>query len=73
MFEGKDFEVKWAMVAQMESVQMVFAVAAVEQLVVRQWDFSGAYLNGTMDHPIYMKQPRGFAKQGEETKVGLLL
>jgi hypothetical protein len=73
MVEGKDFEVKWAMVVRMESVQMVFAVAAVERLVVRQWDFSSAYLNGTMDRPMYMKQPRGFAKQGEESKVCLLL
>jgi hypothetical protein len=68
MVEGKDFEVKWGMVAR-----MVFAVAAVKQLVVRQWDFSRAYLNGTMDRPVYMKQPTGFAKQGEEDKVCLLL
>ena len=36
MVEGKDFEVKWAMVARMESVRMVFAVAAVKGLHVRQ-------------------------------------
>jgi hypothetical protein len=35
MVEGKEFEVKWAMVARMESVGMVFAVAAVKQLHVR--------------------------------------
>jgi hypothetical protein len=50
MIEGKDFEVKWAMVARMESVQMVFTVVAVKGLVVQQWDFSGVYLNSTMDH-----------------------
>jgi hypothetical protein len=49
MVEGKDFEVKWAIVEWMESVRMVFAVAAARRLVVWQWDFSGAYLNGTMD------------------------
>jgi hypothetical protein len=73
MVEGKDFEVKWAMVARMESVHIVFAVAAVKGLHVRQWDFAGAYLNGVMDKPVYMRQPRGFAKQGEEHKVCLLL
>jgi hypothetical protein len=73
MIEGKDFEVKWAMVARMESVRMTFAVAAVNRLHVQQSDFSGAYLNGTMDRPVYMKQPKGFAKQGEENKVCLLL
>jgi hypothetical protein len=72
MVEGKDFAVKWAMVARMESVRMVFAVAAVQGLRVRQWDFSGAYLNGEMDTTVYMKQPIGFAKQGEEHRVCLL-
>ncbi|KAF7333549.1 Retrotransposon Ty1-copia subclass [Mycena sanguinolenta] len=73
MVEGKDFDTKWAMVARMESVRMVFAVAAVKGLYTRQWDFSGAYLNGKMDRPVYMRQPRGFAKAGEEEKVCKLL
>ncbi|CAK5276897.1 unnamed protein product [Mycena citricolor] len=73
MVEGRDFGTKWAMVARMESVRMVFAVATVKNLKVRQWDFSGAYLNGEMDQPVYMKQPRGFEKKGEESKVCLLL
>ncbi|CAK5280773.1 unnamed protein product [Mycena citricolor] len=73
MIEGRDFGTKWAMVARMESVRMVFAVAAVNRLHVQQWDFSGAYLNGTMDRPVFMKQPRGFEKKGEEDKVCLLL
>ncbi|CAK5282843.1 unnamed protein product [Mycena citricolor] len=73
MVEGRDFGTKWAMVARMESVRMVFAVASVKGLHVRQWDFSGAYLNRTMDQAVYMKQPRGFEEKGEETKVCLLL
>jgi hypothetical protein len=36
MVEGRDFGTKWAMVARMESVRMVFAVVAVKRLVVRQ-------------------------------------
>ncbi|CAK5279520.1 unnamed protein product [Mycena citricolor] len=73
MVEGRDFGTKWAMVARMESVRMVFAVACVRRMPVRQWDFSGAYLNGTMDRAIYMKQPRGFEEKGREDKVCLLL
>ncbi|CAK5270155.1 unnamed protein product [Mycena citricolor] len=73
MVEGRDFGTKWAMVARMESVRMVFAVAAVKGLHVRQWDFSGAYLNGRMDRDVYMKQPRGFEEKGREDKVCLLL
>jgi hypothetical protein len=72
MVQGKDFAVKWAMVARMESVRMVFAVAAVQNLRVRQWDFAGVYLNGERDTTVYMKQPTGFARQGEESQVCLL-
>jgi hypothetical protein len=68
MIEGKDFEVKWVMVAWIESVRMVFAVVAVKGLHLRQWDFSGAYLNGVMDKPVYMCQPQGLTKQGEGAK-----
>jgi hypothetical protein len=73
MIAGKDFEVKWEMAARMESVRMVFAVAAVQRLVVRQRDFVGAYINGKMDCSVYMKQPTGFVKLGEKQKVCLLL
>ena len=39
-----------------------------------QWDFSAAYLNSSLpeDPPVYMFQPVGFAKQGEEDKVCLM-
>jgi hypothetical protein len=73
MMEGHDFNAKWAMVARMESVRMVMAIAAMLRLHVKQWDFLGAYLNGQLDHPIYMKQPKGFVKLGEENMVCLLL
>jgi hypothetical protein len=69
MVQGRDFAVKWVMITRIESVQMVFAVVAVQQLHVQQWDFSGVYLNGKMDTTVYMKQPVGFPKQGEESKV----
>jgi hypothetical protein len=45
----------------------------VWRLHVGQWDFSGTYLNGVMNKPVYMRQPQGFAKQEEESKVCLLL
>jgi hypothetical protein len=73
MVEGQDFDVKWAMVARMESVCMILAIAAMLGLSVKQWDFSGAYLNGVLDRAIYMKQPKGFVKLGEENLVCMLL
>ena len=43
-------------------------------MVTRQYDFSLAYLNGDLpsEPPVYMHQPTGFAKQGEEDKVCLM-
>lgn len=52
---------------------MVFVVAAMKGLTIWVWDFSGAYLNGVMDCLVYMKQPWGFNKPGEEDKVWRLL
>jgi hypothetical protein len=66
MVAGVDYSDTWAMVAQLESVQMVMAICAVKGLATRQWDFSGAYLNGMQVHPVWMKQPLGFVKPGEE-------
>ncbi len=63
---------KWAMVARMESTRMLIAIGAVCQLYFKQWDFLAAYLNGWLDKPAYMKQPKGFVKPGEESKVYML-
>lgn len=51
---------------------MTMAVSAVRRLWTRQFDFSSAYLNGVLDRPLYMWQPKGFIKQGEEKKVCLM-
>ncbi len=49
MLKGEDYGNKWAMVACLESVCMVMAVAVVKGLVLKQWDFSSTYLNGYLD------------------------
>lgn len=72
MIAGVDFDSSWAMVARMESVRVVMSVAAVLHLTLKQWDFSAAYLNGVLDRPMYMRQPKGFVKGGMEGKVCLL-
>jgi hypothetical protein len=61
-----DYGETWAMVARMESVRIVMAIAVVKGLATRQWDFSSAYLNGYQEHDVWMQQPPGFIKSGEE-------
>ena len=35
-------------------------------LELQHIDVKGAYLNGILDDDVYMHQPKGFIKQGEE-------
>lgn len=66
-----DYEKGWAMMARMESVWMLIAIDAAMDWDMSQWDFSQAYLNGRLpdDPPVYMHQPKRFAKQREESKI----
>ena len=42
-------------------------------LEVEQLDVKTTFLHGTLDKVIYMSQPPGFIRRGEENKVCLLL
>ncbi|GAW05952.1 retrovirus-related pol polyprotein [Lentinula edodes] len=53
----------------MESVHIVLAIIAVLGLFMFQVDFKAAFLNSPINHDVYMKQPEGFVKEGEEHKV----
>lgn len=53
----------------MESVRIVLAVIAVLGLFMFQVDFKAAFLNSPIQHDVYIKQPEGFIKEGEEHKV----
>jgi hypothetical protein len=68
-----DYGETWAMVARMESVHIVMAIAVIKGLATQQWDFSGAYLNGDQDQPVWMQQLLGFVKPGEEHMACQLL
>ena len=50
----------------MTSIRLIFAIAYQKNFELCQIDPKGAYLNGTLEEDIYMHQPKGFIKQGEE-------
>ena len=50
----------------MTSIRLIFAIACQKNFELRQIDVKGAYLNGTLEEDIYMRQPKGFIKRGEE-------
>ena len=66
---GIDYSETFAPVAHMSSLKVVLTIAAQENLTLRQIDVVGAFLNGDIDGEIYMKQPDGFAVQGQRQKV----
>jgi hypothetical protein len=67
--EGVDFEEVFAPVARLDSVRLLIAMAAQEGWEVHHLDVKSAFLNGELEEEVYVTQPPGFAKVGEERKV----
>ncbi len=65
-------EAKYSPVAEMATVRMLFALAAATGRQVLEADFKNAYLNAKINEKIYVSQPYGLEKDGEEEKVCLL-
>ena len=56
---GVDFDETYAPVARLQSIRMLLSIAAHHDLELKQLDFKTAFLNATLDTPIYMKIPPG--------------
>jgi len=69
---GVDYSDTFALVARMDTIRFLFAVAAHRNWKVFQLDVKSAFLNGILQEEIYVEQPTGFVTQGKEDKVCLL-
>ncbi|CAH9099164.1 unnamed protein product [Cuscuta epithymum] len=67
--EGVDYEETFSPVARFETVRIVLALATQWKLPVYQLDVKSAFLNGDLLEEVYVHQPVGFVKKGEEEKV----
>jgi hypothetical protein len=56
-------------VARLDSVRLLIALAAHNGWEVQHLDVKSAFLNGNLHEEVFVEQPMGFIKAGEEHKV----
>ena len=66
---GLYYEETFSPVAKYTSIRSLLAISNQLDLEVHQMDVSTAFLNGELQEEIYMTQPQGYAKDGEEELV----
>ena len=66
---GLDYDETFSPVVRTESVCALIALAAKNNMILHHLDVTTAFLNGTLDEEIYMKQPEGFEIKGKEHLV----
>jgi len=67
--EGEDFTEVYAPVSRLETVRLIISLAAQNNWKLFQMDVKSAFLNGVLNEEVYVDQPPGFVKKGEENKV----
>ncbi|KAD7478571.1 hypothetical protein E3N88_01707 [Mikania micrantha] len=65
---GIDYQEVFAPVIRLETVRLVLALAAQYGWHVHQMDVKSAFLNGYLKEKVYIEQPEGYVKKGEEHK-----
>ena len=57
---GIDYEEVFSPVVRYSSIRTLLTLANAHDLEIHQMDVTTAFLNGSLEHDIYMKQPEGF-------------
>jgi hypothetical protein len=57
---GINFDQTYASVGISDTLRLLFALAANEDLEMEQFDIATAFLNGRMEHSVYIQQVTGF-------------
>ncbi|RVW51356.1 Retrovirus-related Pol polyprotein from transposon TNT 1-94 [Vitis vinifera] len=66
---GIDYTEVFAPVARWDTIIMVIALAARNGWSVYQLDVKSAFLHGELNEAVFIEQPQGYEKKGEEHKV----
>ena len=66
---GIDFEETYAPVIKHNTLRVILALTAAQDLELSQLDVKTAFLYGELDEEIYLQQPEGFVAAGKEDHV----
>ena len=66
---GIDYDEVFVPVARMETIWLIISQAAQFKWPIFQMDVKSAFLNGVLKEEVYLEQPPGYVKIGEEKKV----
>lgn len=66
---GQDYDQTFAPVVKLSSLRVLFGLAAELDLEIVHVDITTTFLNGDLNEVIFMEQPEGFVKEGDENKV----
>lgn len=69
---GVDFDETFSPVTKHCTIRAVLKIAAIRKMHIKHLDIKTAFLYGKLEDEIYMKQPQGYEKPGQEDKVCLL-
>ena len=58
--EGIDFDETFALVARLEFIRILLAIASHLNFKLYQMDVKSAFLNGMLQEEVYVEQPKGF-------------
>src|SRR5712675_1913901 len=66
---GIDYSDIFSPVVRYETVRLMLAIAALQNWHMSSVDVKTAFLYGKLDEELYMEQPEGFKRLGQERKV----
>ena len=66
---GQDYYEVYALVAGMETIRLIVAIAVKNSWSMYQLELKSAFLNGELEEEVYVNQPPGFEIKGKEGYV----
>jgi len=63
--KGIDYDEVFAPATRMETIRLLFSLAAQHGWRIQQMDVKSAFLNGILEEEVYIEQGLGYMRRGE--------